>query len=51
MKREDRAGLTRRDALKLAAGAALSVPVLFTRAMAAPAVVGRGSRGSGLGLM
>ena len=37
MKREDRAGLTRRDALKLAAGAALSVPVLFTRAMAAPA--------------
>ena len=37
MKREDGAGLTRRDALKLTAGAALSVPVLFTRAMAAPA--------------
>ena len=37
MKREDQAGLTRRDALKIAAGAALSVPVLFTRAMAAPA--------------
>jgi hypothetical protein len=37
VKREDRAGLTRRDALKIAAGAALSVPVLFTRAMAAPA--------------
>ena len=36
MKREDGAGLTRRDALKLTAGAALSVPVLFTRAMAAP---------------
>jgi len=37
VKREDQAGLTRRDALKIAAGAALSVPVLFTRAMAAPA--------------
>ena len=37
MKREDQAGLTRRHALKLTAGAALSVPVLFTRAMAAPA--------------
>ena len=37
MKREDRAGLTRRDALKIAAGAALSVPALFTRAMAASA--------------
>ena len=37
MKREDPAGLTRRDALKIAAGAALSVPALFTRAMAASA--------------
>jgi hypothetical protein len=37
VKREDQAGLTRRDALKIAAGAALSVPALFTRAMAAPA--------------
>src|SRR5207245_9145922 len=37
VKREDQAGLTRRHALKLTAGAALSVPVLFTRAMAAPA--------------
>jgi len=39
VKREDQAGLTRRDALKIAAGAALSVPVLFTRAMAAPGAV------------
>jgi len=37
VKREDPAGLTRRDALKIAAGAALSVPALFTRAMAASA--------------
>jgi hypothetical protein len=38
VKREDRAGLTRRDALKLAAGAAFSLPALFTRtAVAAPA--------------
>ena len=34
----DRHGLTRRDALKIAAGAALSLPALFTRtAVAAPA--------------
>jgi hypothetical protein len=38
VKREDRAGLTRRDALKIAAGAAFSLPALFTRAAeAAPA--------------
>ena len=37
MKREDRAGLTRRDALKIAAGA-VALPALFTRAaVAAPA--------------
>ena len=30
-------GLTRREAVKIAAGAALSLPVLFTRASAAPA--------------
>ena len=37
MKPADAKGLTRRDALKIAAGAALSAPALFTRAMAAPA--------------
>jgi hypothetical protein len=37
MKPEDPEGLTRRAALKIAAGAALAVPALFTRAMAAPA--------------
>jgi len=37
VKREDRAGLTRRDALKIAAGA-VALPALFTRAaVAAPA--------------
>ncbi len=44
MKREDQAGLTRRDALKIAAGAALSVPVLFTRAMAASAAAASAPR-------
>jgi glucoside 3-dehydrogenase (cytochrome c) hitch-hiker subunit len=37
VKPENPEGLTRRDALKIAAGAALSVPALFTRAAAAPA--------------
>ena len=36
MKREDQAGLTRRDALKIAAGA-LSLPALFTRAASSSA--------------
>jgi hypothetical protein len=36
-------GLTRREAVKIAAGAALSLPVLFTRAAAAPAPAAAGA--------
>ena len=43
MKPENPDGLTRRQALKIAAGAALSVPALFTRAAAAPAAAATAS--------
>jgi hypothetical protein len=43
VKPADRDGLTRRAALKIAAGAALSLPVLFTRATVATAAPAAGS--------